>query len=106
MKNPFRSHKTWTVKRSICEVMGRQRDTRINSGTSTEFIFCNRTFGAVILDASESGMKLSCEVRLGIGSIIQLVDPAISAKIVWRDDENNLMGIEFVKNSTRSCMNP
>ena len=70
---------------------------RIEAGTPTEFIFCNRTFGAVIVDASDTGMKLLCEVRLGIGSIIRLLHPAMAGKIVWRDDEKQLMGIEFVK---------
>ncbi len=81
------------------EFPGKHRGTRINAGTPTEFVFCNRKFGAVILDASESGMKMSCEIRLGIGSIIHLVAPAISGKIVWRDDDNKLMGIEFVRNA-------
>ena len=75
-----------------------KRDGRIEAGTPTEFVFCNRKFGAVILDASDSGMKLSCDIRLGIGSIIHLVDPAISGKIVWHDDENQLMGIKLIKN--------
>ena len=96
MKDLFSLFRKWTHKASTCEHSGK-RHSRIESGTPTEFVFCNRKFGAVILDASDSGMKLSCEIRLGIGSIIHLVNPAISGKIVWRDDEKKSIGIRFVK---------
>jgi hypothetical protein len=96
LKDLFSLFRKWTCKTSTCEHSG-TRHSRIESGTPTEFVFCNRKFGAVILDASDSGMKLSCEIRLGIGSIIHLVNPAISGKIVWRDDEKKSIGIRFVK---------
>jgi len=80
--------------------MSRRKENRIIAGEATEFVFCKRKFGAVILDASESGMKLSCEIKLGIGSIIHLVTPAVSGKIIWRDDKNNLIGLTFIKASS------
>lgn len=88
MKNPFGSLR---------------RRTRIDIGTPTEFIFCSRSFGAVIVDTSETGMKLLCDIRLGIGSIIHLTSPVITGRIIWRDDENKLMGIEFVK-TPQQCL--
>ncbi len=97
----FRPRLTALLKKSCSISTGKQRETRIKTGTPTEFEFCNRRFGAVIIDASESGMKLSCEIRLGVGSIIHLVSPSISGRIVWRDDVNKLMGIEFVDKSVK-----
>jgi len=79
-----------------CKYEGVRRKIRIDSGTPTEFFFCNRRFGAVILDTSNTGMKLVCDIRLGIGSILTFTSPAISGKVVWRDDAHNLMGIRFV----------
>jgi len=97
MRNPFSLVRHLFIKTAGCEYAGKPRETRVISGTPTEFIFCNRKFGAVIIDVSNSGMKLSCDIKIGIGSLINLVDPAISGKIVWRDDEKNLMGIIFVR---------
>jgi hypothetical protein len=96
IRNPFSLVRHLFIKTDGCEYADKPRETRIISGTPTEFIFCNRKFGAVIIDASNSGMKLCCDIRLGIGSIITLVEPAICGRIVWRDDENNLMGVMFV----------
>ena len=96
IKNPFSLVRHLFIKTDNRKYEEMRKDTRIISGTPTEFIFCNRRFGAVIIDASSSGMQLSCSMRLGIGSIIHLVEPAICGKIVWRDDKNNLMGITFV----------
>ena len=98
-KNPFSFYKTWKNGTDIFAFMKRRKNTRIVAGEATEFIFCKRTFGAVIVDASASGMKLACEIRLGIGSIIHLIDPAVAGKIVWRDDKKNLIGITFIKAS-------
>ncbi|HMK59741.1 MAG TPA: PilZ domain-containing protein [Dissulfurispiraceae bacterium] len=97
MKNPFSLVKDLFVHDSEHEEKGRRRDARIISGTHTEFIFCNRKFGAMIVDASISGMKINCDIRLGIGSIIHFIDPAVSGKIVWRDDQKKLMGIKFIQ---------
>jgi len=99
-KNPFSFYQTWTDRIPILACVSRRKEIRILAGEATEFVFCKRKFGAVILDASESGMKLACEIKLGIGSIIHLVDPAVSGKIVWRDDKNNLIGITFIKASS------
>ena len=95
IRNPFSLVRHLFSKTDGHEYEGKRRETRVISGTPTEFIFCNRRFGAVIIDASNSGMKISCGTRLGIGSIINLVDPAVCGKIVWRDDKKNLMGITF-----------
>jgi len=96
MRNPFSLVRRLFIKTDELEYAAKRRGPRVICGTPTEFIFCNRKFGAVIIDVSNSGMKLCCDIRLGIGSIITLVEPSICGKIVWRDDENNLMGIMFV----------
>jgi len=98
-KNLLSSHKEWKNGTDIFSFMKRRKNTRIVAGEATEFIFCKRKFGAVILDASESGMKLSCGIKLAVGSIIHLVDPAVAGKIIWRDDKKNLLGITFIKAS-------
>jgi hypothetical protein len=98
-KNLLSSHREWKNGTGIFAFMKKRQATRIIAGEPTEFTFCKRTFGAVILDASESGMKLACEIKLVVGSIIHLVDPAVTGKIVWRDDKNNLIGITFIKAS-------
>ena len=100
IRNPFSLVRHLFIKTDRHEDEGMRRETRVISGTPTEFIFCNRRFGAVIIDASNSGMKLSCSIRLGIGSIINLEEPSISGKIVWRDDKKNLMGITFVNKAS------
>ena len=102
IRNPFSLVRHLFINPDRRESEEMRRDTRVISGTPTEFVFCNRRFGAVIIDASNSGMQLSCAMRLGIGSIITLAEPAISGKIVWRDDKNNLMGIIFVNKESRS----
>ncbi len=96
IRNPFSLVRHLFIKTDSSKYEDMRRDTRVISGTPTEFVFCNRRFGAVIIDASNCGMKLSCDMRLGIGSIIYLVDPAICGKIVWRDDKEHLMGIIFI----------
>ena len=93
------SYHTRKTKTTILAFLSRRKEARINACEATEFVFCKRKFGAVIIDASESGMKLSCEIKLGVGSIIHLVDPAVSGKIVWRNDKENSIGIEFIKTS-------
>jgi len=98
-KNSFSSYHTRKTKTTILAFLSRRKEARINACEATEFVFCKRKFGAVIIDASESGMKLSCEIKLGVGSIIHLVDPAVSGKIVWRNDKENSIGIEFIKTS-------
>ncbi len=102
IRNPFSLVQHLFFKPDRLESEEMRRDTRVISGTPTELIFCNRRFGAVIIDASNSGMQLSCAIRLGIGSIITLAEPAIHGKIVWRDDDNNLMGIIFVNNESQA----
>jgi len=97
MKNPFDFVRYYFDTTDDGKNAQRRRRARVVSGTPTEFIFCNRKFGAVIVDTSETGMKLSCDIRLAIGSVITLVEPAISGKIVWRDDRKNLFGITFIK---------
>lgn len=97
MRNPFGLVKHLFANNDEHRSSSGRRTARIISGTFTEFIFCNRKFGAVIIDASHTGMKLSCDIRLGIGTIITLIDPAMTAKIVWRDDGKNLMGVEFIR---------
>jgi hypothetical protein len=99
-KNCISSYNTRKPRTLIAVFLSRRKEARINACESTEFIFCNRRFGAVILDASASGMKLSCEIKLGVGSIIHLLNPSVSGKIVWRDDKKNLIGITFVKASS------
>jgi hypothetical protein len=99
LKNLFSFYRNWNNGTDIFAFVKKRKATRIVAGEATEFIFCKRTFGAVILDASESGMKLACEIKLGVGSIIHLVDPAVTGKIVWRDDKHNLIGITFIKAS-------
>ena len=101
MRNPFSLVRHLFINTDERAYAGNRKATRVISGTPTEFIFCNRKFGAVIIDASNSGMKLRCEIRLGIGSIINLVEPAICGKIVWRDVKNNSMGIVFVSKESR-----
>jgi len=96
MRNPFSLVRHLFIKTDEREYAVKLREPRVISGTPTEFSFCNRKFGAVIIDVSNSGMKLCCDIRLGIGSIITLVEPSIYGKIVWRDDKNNLVGIKFV----------
>jgi len=96
-KNSFSSYKTWITRTSIGAFLSGRKAERIHACETTEFVFCKRKFGAIILDASASGMQLSCEIKLGIGSIIHLINPAVSGKIVWRDDKKNLIGIKFIK---------
>ena len=96
MGNPFSLVRHLFVSDSERQYESERRDARIISGTPTEFIFCDRKFGAVIIDASKTGMKISCGIRLGIGSIVHFVNPAFSGKIVWRNDHKNLMGIKFM----------
>ena len=96
-KNTFNSFQTWKAKTPIVVFLRRRKEARIHACEATEFIFCKRKFGAVIVDASASGMKLSCEIKLGVGSIIHLLNPTVSGKIVWRDNKNNLIGIKFIK---------
>ena len=98
-KNSFSFYHTRKTKTTIVTFMSRRKQARIHACATTEFVFCKRKFGAVIIDASESGMKLSCEIKLGVGSVIHLVDPAVSGKIVWRNDKDNSIGIEFIKTS-------
>ena len=104
IRNPFSLVRHLFIKSDRPKSEGMRRDTRVISGTPTELIFCNRRFGAVIIDASNSGMQLSCAMRLGIGSIITLAEPSICGKIVWRDDKNNLMGIIFVNKESRAIV--
>ena len=101
LKNSFSSFRNWKVRKPIVIFVKRRKEERIHASEPTEFIFCNRRFGAVILDASSSGMKLSCEIKLGIGSIIHLLNPTVSGKIAWRDDKKNLIGIKFIKGDPR-----
>jgi hypothetical protein len=99
MRSPFSLVRHLFIGNTESKCAVKRRAGRVASRTPTEFVFCNRTFGAVILDASNSGVKLCCDIRLGIGSIITLAEPAISGKIVWRDDNKHLMGVKFIKNA-------
>jgi len=96
-KYSLSSLQTWKSRTPIVALLRRRKEARIHACEATEFIFCKRKFGAVIIDASASGMKLSCEIKLGVGSVIHLLNPTVSGKIVWRDNENNLIGIQFIK---------
>ena len=104
IRNPFSLVRHLFIKHDRRESEEKRRNTRVISGTPTELIFCNRRFGAVIIDASNSGMQLSCAMRLGIGSIITLAEPSIRGKIVWRNDKNNLIGIIFVNEESRAIV--
>ena len=95
--NFFSSYKTGKTVTPIVVSLNRLKKDRIDVWETTEFVFCKRKFDAVIIDASSSGLKLSCEIQLGVGSIIQLLNPSITGKIVWRDDKKNLLGIKFLK---------
>jgi hypothetical protein len=96
-RNSFSSFRTWKIRKPIVIFLRRRKEDRIHACETTEFVFCNRRFGAVILDASSSGMKSSCEIKLGVGSIIPLLNPTVSGNIVWRDDKEHLIGIKFIK---------
>ncbi len=98
-QNSFSAYHTRKTRTSIVAFMGRRKEAPIHACAAMEFVFCKRKFGAVIIDASESGMKLSCKIKLGVGSIIHVVDPSASGKIVWRNDKDNSIGIEFIKTS-------
>jgi hypothetical protein len=79
--------------------INRRKDARIHTQKATEFVFCKRRFGAVMLDTSASGIKLSCDIQLGVGSIIHLPHRSVFGKIVWRDAKKNSMGIKFIKDA-------
>jgi len=100
-KKSFGSYQTLNPRIPISAFVTRRKETRICSSKATEILFDKRKIGAVILDASPSGMQLSCKIKPGVGSIIHLLNPAVDGKIIWRDDKNNLIGIKFIKASPR-----
>jgi len=69
--------------------MNRRKDPGIHTQRATEIVFYRRRFGAVMLDKSASGVKLSCDIQLGVGSIIHLPHRSVCGKIVWRDARKN-----------------
>ena len=75
--------------------VNRRNNARVRIHKVMEFDFCTRRFDAVMLDTSSFGIKIFCDIQLGVGSIIYLPHRSVAGKIVWRDAKTKLMGIEF-----------
>ena len=77
----------------ICE---KRRRSRLRMAVAAEFADPNgNCWNCEIVEMSESGLKVATQAQLAKGDTVNIIRPAVEAKVVWIED--NKAGLRIIR---------